>query len=318
MAQHNMSQSAQQNLAAAIEAAGRASAYALHARSGESEPRITPKPAVEATCINLREMHVLASAVSTAHATIYAEVPVVEHRPKSMSVDAAVIAASLVAGAGASVIIAAERNAAQNGVVPVFYRDAGLFRVVEPAPFRLIADGGSADRQPAPWSQARISWDAAPSVAFRTTFSRREQKDVGGAELVENVLGAIVRGLAVEADRTVLNAIELAGRPTFTLAQAAARGLRFADLAGFAGTRGNGAYVDATGSLRVAGVKAELTPSCEATIVGAFDRTAVAIHPEVVVHIERLNAYGDLNITVFADIQAIVPDPSAFWTVGAE
>src|SRR5690606_1575138 len=128
---------------------------------------------------------------------------------------------------------------------------------------------------------------------------------------------AIMFGLAQAADRTLLAAIVTETPAAFTHGAAAARNLEFAELRALVGTDGTGATVDAAGSLRAAGVLADYTPTIEETVIGAFNRAAVAVHPEIVVHAERRNLQGDLVLTVFANLLPLVPDSGAFWLAGA-
>jgi len=311
-----MSDSALQSLFRVFDSAKRASGNHVRFLPGVDAPRISSKPAVESGSLNLRELVVSASAADTSSSITYDNVPIVVQKSKSAPVAGIVIANSLVAAAGATIVVAAERNAAYSGTVPLFYRDAGIFRVVEAANFLDVADGDSATLQNNPWNQAAIAWADAPSVAFRTTISRRQQKDAGGEQIVENLLGSIIRGLSVAADRTLLGAVEAQATSSFSLAKAASRGLKFDELRAFVGQRGDNAQIDAAGTLRVEGIQAELTPSCERSIIGSFSRSAVAIHPDINVHFERLNAEGEMRCTVFASLVPLLPDGSAFWVAG--
>lgn len=308
-------QTASRQLSAIIHSGRTASAFTEHRAAGFTDPHgFSRKPAVGSGVLNLRELFVMPPASATGHTVTFNKSPVVVNRSTPISLAAAVIENCLVAKAGASVIVAAQRNMAGTETHPVLYRDAGLFRVVEPATFGGVADGADAGAGATPWHDSLIEWPTAPSVAYRTTLSRASQKAVGGGEMLEeNMLEAIIAGLAEAADRTLLAAIVEATPAAFTLAAAAARGLRFGHLAALVGTTGQGAAVGADGTLRAAGIPAELTRTVASTVVGDFRKAAVAIHPELTVHVERISVNGEIGFSVFANMLPLVPDASAFW-----
>ena len=100
---------------------------------------------------------------------------------------------------------------------------------------------------------------------------------------------------------------------TFSLAAAAARGLKFEELRALIGTAGTGAAVGHDGALRAAGVAAELTSDTADTLIGSFARSAVAIHDDVRLHFERRNTKGDLVATAWVQFIPLLPDATAFW-----
>jgi hypothetical protein len=63
------------------------------------------------------------------------------------------------------------------------------------------------------------------------------------------------------------------------------------------------------------GIPAELMAAHANTFIGAFGRSAVAIWPELQLHVKRMNVSGTVEITVFASVQGIVPDAGSFWSV---
>jgi hypothetical protein len=82
-------------------------------------------------------------------------------------------------------------------------------------------------------------------------------------------------------------------------------------------TAGDGAEIAGDGSFRAGGVLAELTAATDKTVIGVFNRAAIAFRPELSVHVKRLNANGDSELTVFANAQAVLPNAADFWTVSA-
>lgn len=294
-----------------------ANAFIEHRVPGASEPHgLSRVPAVGSGSLNLRELVVMQSALQSAQAVTHDSIYVVQNKSHSITLSAALIQNCLVEKAGATVVVAAERNMANTNTLPVMYKDAGLFRVIEPALFGAVVDGADADISDPPWSDVSIEWPDAPSIAFRTVFSRASQKWVGGDLMESNLLQAIVSGLSEAADRTLLAAISAASLPAFSLAAAAARGLRFGNLRALVGTNADGAVVGADGVLRAEGVSAELTRAIPQTIIGDFHKSAIAIYPEVQVHFERMNVNGEMGAVVFANMLPLVPDASAFWLAG--
>lgn len=276
---------------------------------GMTEPHaFIQKPAVASSFFDMRALSL--PSIPNAEG-IAAFAPTGESAGKTTKVSAALIAASLVAKAGAHIIVAAERPI-PNANELALYRDAGALVIVDPATFGAVADGANATTSPLPVKSADISWPTAPSIAFSTAITRRQGKDAGyGLEAA--VAHAIVLGLARAADNTLLGAIVAASPSAFTLGAAAARGLEFAELRALIGTAATGAAVGQDGTLRAAGVLGELTPTIAETIVGSFTRAGVAVHPEISVHAKRTSLYGDMEITVFANMLPLVPDASAFW-----
>lgn len=230
---------------------------------------------------------------------------------KLLTLDASLIDNSRVARAGAKIIVAAERPAPKNDV-GAFYADAGEFVLIEAATFAAVNDGDDATDATLPFHTASIVWPDAPSIAFTATIDRKTQKNTT-YDLEGALVKAIVLGLAREADRVLLAAIIAATPTAFTLAKAATRGLEFAELRALIGTAGTGATVGEDGTLRAAGVRGELTPTIAGTVIGSFTRAAVAIHPEIRVVAKRLNVVGELEMTVFASMLPLIPDPTAFW-----
>jgi len=156
-----------------------------------------------------------------------------------------------------------------------------------------------------------------PAYGVRIPMSRSEQKSYREGELADSVLVSIALGVSRAADAALLGAIKAANPAAFSLAAAAAKGLKFHELRSLVGTAGTGAAVGQDGALRVAGVQAELTPDIDATIVGAFNRSAVAIHEEITLLAERINVQGALVLTCWVHLQALLPKPDSFFSVGA-
>ena len=279
-----------------------------------------PKAAASVARVSLRDL-TMPSLVGTAGNAI-ARLPGTTQAGAKTTFSGAVIEQSRVAQAGATVfIVPAAPEPAQgggsSGAIALRSRLA-TFTTVEAAPFAILADGADAPDSTVPVyrSVAEFEPDTAPTYSFSCTLSRRDLKDwEGTGQLPEAVLAAMGLGLARAADTCLLAAIVATTPPAFTLAAAAARGLKFGELAALVGTAGTGASVYEDGRLRVAGVPAELTDTTAASIVGAFNRAAVAVGEEISLVAKRTNLDGSMELTAHANLIALLPDDSAFFSV---
>ena len=227
---------------------------------------------------------------------------------------ASIILNSLVSQAGARLIVTSPRPAPTTSDVLALYPDAGVFRLVEPARYAYVPDGDEVTESGHPFFTAPIPMDDSFAYAFRTKITRKQLNDVGGSRTHEAITNAITLGLANLADKVLLDAIIATTPQAYGLAKVAARGLRFHELRALVGTAASGASID-NGKLYVSGVNAELTPAITGTVVGAFNRAAVAVSPYIQLHTERLNLNGDVYVTTWANMVPLIPDPTAFWTV---
>ncbi|SOE67044.1 hypothetical protein SAMN05446935_2929 [Burkholderia sp. YR290] len=258
---------------------------------------------------------------------------------ENSKIDAAIIKQSLVAQAGAQIVIYKDASEAvstgMTGEVVMVNKPA-YFETFEAAPFALVPDGQEVGVTPLPIKRAAIHVDAAGGpqtgtgvYGLRFEFDRATLK--GFPNFEDAIMHAIVRGLARTADAVLLAAIA-AGTPqaaingivqpnvplaSFSLAAAAASGVRMSELRALVGSSGNGAAIDNNGVLRAAGIAAELTPEVASTIIGSFARSAVMIRSDVDVIAERTNVNGELAVTAWAAFQPLLPDTSRFWTVVA-
>ncbi|RMV68142.1 hypothetical protein [Pseudomonas coronafaciens] len=218
---------------------------------------------------------------------------------------------SLVAQAGARIIIVPGPEQATTGA-GVNVQHPAAFVVVEAGKFEAVADGVDLAASEIPLKRTELAKDV-PAVGIRFDLTRRQLKDLSDDVTTDAIWTAIGMGLANEADRLLLTKLNAAALATFTLGDVAARGLRFAELSAVIGTNANlSAEVAADGVLRTKGVPAELTNAIAGTILGAFNRSAVAIGDDL-----RLTALRTLNggcqITCFVNMEALPPDLTAFW-----
>lgn len=237
------------------------------------------------------------------------------------SVQLAVTRMSRVVQAGAHVIPV--DAAPEPGDPTSLWQRAGRFSVITGATFDEGSDSAPLTAQPLPVEVAPIEVDQMGQYGVRFEISRREQKDTMPGELNAKIVNGIGYALAQLVDRIALEKATSAhfeegeqgqqSAPAFSLANAAAKGLRFDELRAVVGSNGDGAAVD-NGTLHVAGVPAELTGDATDTIVGDFSRMGVAIMDEVRVLVERTRLDGSIAVTCWVDAQALVPDAGYFWS----
>lgn len=246
--------------------------------------------------------------------------PVAKIAATTIPLSAAILNASRVAAAGAHVIVQPDPSRAiptgRTGDV-VLQRNASAFRTVSAAHFGIVADDADVPTISHPALSAGIDWQSSVTRALRMEFKRTGQRALESELLHAEIVAAIVMGLARAADETLLAAVSATAPTPFSLAKVAAQGLKFDELRGAVGTAGAGATVNQDGDLRAAGIPSELTADLADTIVGAWDRAAVAIHEDLPIHFERLNTQGDLVVTAWANLIPLVPDQAKFWTVPA-
>lgn len=243
---------------------------------------------------------------------------------KSFTLHTAIAAASRVAQAGAVILpyqpapVAIQTDTG----IPVSYIRPSSFRCVSAATFGLVAkedeeDPEEPEAEPEvsalPVLTAPIDMTDSASHAVHFVLTRKDRRDVLPELLDYEITLALALGIASLVDRVLLAAIQASTPTAFTLAKAAAKGLKFAELRALAGTTGTGAGVDTSGSLRVSGVPAEFTDQAAASYVGAFTRAGIVIHDEIRVISKRLNVNSDQEITVYLNLQPLLPDPSMFW-----
>ncbi|MEI7038070.1 hypothetical protein [Fulvimonas yonginensis] len=306
------------DLAALLSNAKLAQPHVAHVPAGLTEATaFIPKPAAVSAILGLGADHL--PALIGKDGTIV-RVPFAAPGGQTLPLDAAIARASRVAQAGTVIIVRGEPDSAnatgRTGEI-IVQRIPGAFDVIEPAGFSAVADDTDVAVSPAPISSAAIDFSGVASRAVRIEVPRSMQRNVDRELLGAELLTAVVLGVARAADAILLEALAGAALADFSLAAAATAGVRFDELRALIGTTGTGATVDAGGSLRAAGIPAELTADAAGSFIGAFDRAAVAIHADMPLHVERRDAAGNLAVTCFLTAQALLPAPGFFWAVGA-
>ena len=231
-----------------------------------------------------------------------------------------IVANSRAAGAGAIITVYEAPTAAvavgQGASDVVLVSRPKEFRVVKSALFATVADDTEAATAPdIPVAVAEIDWSSSITKAVRfevpRSVSRRTKPELLQAEFI----AALTLGVARAADEVACAAI-LSTTPTaFSLAQAASQDLRFGDLSALVGRNAAGASVTQDSKLRASGVPAEFTADMAETIVGAWNRVAVVVGDEIAIHFDRTKKNGELSITAWVNMMAVVAEPAKFWTV---
>lgn len=188
---------------------------------------------------------------------------------------------------------------------------------VDAATFAEIPDDEEVATSDRPFNLAPINLDDLRQFSVRFKVNHKEQVDRGGEQVANEILAGIMAGISRTVDAVYLGTVLAATPEAFALSKAAAKGAKVQNLRGLVGTDGAGAEFRADGQLVVAGIQAELTAAMEATVIGWFERGAVVMGPDLSILAERLNANGDLDVTAWFSLMAVVPDAGKFWTVSA-
>ncbi|CAN7353127.1 hypothetical protein LJR143_001864 [Pseudoxanthomonas sp. LjRoot143] len=238
----------------------------------------------------------------------------------SSTLSGAVSAQSVVGWAGAHVLVMAQNlvsHAVDNAGAVATHSVPVEFRLIEPAKFGVV-DVDAEDDAPIielPVAAAAMKWEDAVTLATRFEIPRSERRRHDPQDLESEIATALSLGVARAADETLLASLAAGSLTPFTLAKAASAGIRFEELRAIAGASGAGTFIGADGTLRAAGVPAELTPDMPGILVGAWDRAGIIVEDEVTVLFERLGKAGHLACTAFVRMVPLVPDNSYFWTV---
>ncbi len=250
---------------------------------------------------------------------------------ETIALDAAVIKASRVAQAGAHVLIRDDQliptPTGERGDI-VLADVPATFSTIDPAVFNNVADDADVTiTATLPMHRATLDWATAQTVAVRFEVPRASQKQYEDTLFADELLIALALGLGRAADRLMLATVAASTPPAFSLASAAAQGLKAAELRAIVGTAGHGSYFGADGLLVVnpfdsngwkpSGIPAELSADTAETFVGAWDRAAIAISGDVQLLAERTAKNGTLALTAWASMAVLLPDSAKFWKVTA-
>lgn len=165
-----------------------------------------------------------------------------------------------------------------------------------------------------PFHNSELDRDTMVSRALAFKFTRRQLKDKSSQRLASELCWSIAQGIGRAVDATLFDAIAALPANAWGMSKAAGTGIPFDTLRAVVGTGALGATAS-EGALYVQGVPAVLSPDLTPTIVGAWSRAAVVIDPDIRVQVTRIGLSGELGITVWLSLQALVPNPAMFWTV---
>lgn len=202
----------------------------------------------------------------------------------------------------------------QDGSKTMYFSDQPFyFLTVDPAEIKVVADGDDAPVLPVPVSLAQIDRDNQKSLCFSCTLTRKEQKLRGEHQTAKEVIAAILSGVPRALDAMAVQAILSKSPSQFSLSAAASSGARFDDLRALIGRNGRGALIRQDGTLTASGVRAELTPTMDETIVGDWSRSMGLIGPDISILVDRMSLDGDVNITAWVSVDVAIPNVSRFW-----
>lgn len=300
-----------------MDEAANASGARAHTAPGFADPvRYTALPTARSTVASLKGDNLpgMFDSAGRLRRTPQAATSSEEH-----SLELTVLANSRIARAGAGFVIVADQTAANavglTGDV-IMERTPGYLRNVNAASWSTVDVAALANVpvSDSPISSAAIDWSAATAKAVRFVVTRRQRMAYEDQQkLCEQIVAAITLGLARAADEVLFSALTAEDLDPFTLAAAAAADLSFDELRALVGTAATGAAIGADGVLRAAGISADLTADMSGTIIGAWSRAAVAVRDDVNIGIERTGLQGEMAISAWASMQALVPVPGKFW-----
>lgn len=242
---------------------------------------------------------------------------------EEFSLETAVLANSRIARAGAGFVIvekATEPNAVGKTGDVVMQETPGFLRHVDAAVWSTVDVDSLAEIQvsASPITSAKIDWSTATAKAVRFNVTRSHRMTyLDQQELCKLIVSGLTLGFARAADEVLFAALAAEDLAPFTLAAAATADVRFDELRALVGTNATGAAVGGDGALRAEGVPAELTADMPGTIIGAWSRAGVAVRDDVTIYIERTGLQGEMSITAWASMQALIPAPGKFWIVEA-
>jgi hypothetical protein len=300
-----------------MDEAASASGVRAHTPPGFSDPiRYTPQPAVRSTVASLKgdSLPGLFDATGRLRRT-----PQAATSSEEFSLGTAVLANSRSARAGAGFVIvdmATEPDAVGRTGDVVMQETPGFLRHVGAAVWSTV-DVDTLAEVPvsaSPIASAAIDWSTATAKAVRFEVTRSHRMTYPDQQkLCELIVSGLALGFARAADEVLFAALAAEDLDPFTLAAAAAADLSFDELRAIVGTSATAAAVGADGVLRAAGISAELTGDMSGTIIGAWSRAAVAVRDDVNISVERTGLRGEMAITAWASMQALVPVPEKFF-----
>lgn len=308
-----------------VESASNKPGYEVRYDTEQVIRRILPEPAADLRRVNLRTLRVSDVAMPSAGDHLLA--PSAVGNKGRLAADLIAQTSRCVA-AGANVVLLADAPQPiqdSAGKISTVERPGGL-SVSEAAVFSKISPQTPATDAALPVYRSMLdrslSIGGVPTYAFRTTITRRESHRWAHAQLDDALLVSIVLGIGRAIDRILLGMIAHQNPAEFSIAAAAARGVRIDDLRAIVGTAGHGSPAwRGDGIFSVAGgVPAEITADMSDTLVGAFAKCGVIMHEEITLIAQRTNVNGDMSVTCLLNAESLLPVTGALlpvWKISA-
>jgi hypothetical protein len=326
-----------------IESAATKPAFTHVTDTEETIRRVQPNSAHDLRYLNLKELSI-AHTINDGPDSVYTNnaegvFPGPGHPGYNSQVAINAIAQnSVVVGAGASIVLiedAVQPKKDPSGGVYMTEQPAGFITAI-PANFQKVIDGENTSDSELPVYRDLADRSIIPSYFFRVVLSRRQQKDWMEGQLESSLLYSIIAGVGKVADRVLLESLMTANVPTpvdelgnppimhepsvFSIAAAAAKGVRIGDLRAIIGTNGAGASFNGMGQLTAAGIKAELSSETSATLIGDWSTVAVGILGSITLIAQRVDFInGQMAVTAIVNARSLIPTKWTpelrFWTV---
>ena len=192
------------------------------------------------------------------------------------------------------------------------------FGTFEPAEFSVVDFDADPEAEvptsAPPFKNFELDPDTLISRALSFRLTRRQMNEKSRERLASELVWSIAQGMGRAVDATVFDAVTALPANPWSIPKAAAAGATFAALRAFVGRNGQAAS-PVEGELYVDGVQGSLTPDLAPTVIGSWSRAAVVIDPDIQIQVGRLSLQGDVEITVWLSMKAMIPDPAFFWTV---
>lgn len=301
----------QNPLLSAIQEAQGAMPYVARHTPGIDEPQYLPKKAA-----SLRTLMLSSTSVRVDRAGKIIVGSTANMAGETITIEKAIFQGSRFAQAGGTLVFLPEHaqpvETGLTGMVAM-RNEPVSFSVVNPADLELVADDDDATDSTLPVFVSTIDRTGQKSYGVSFKLSRADQKARGEQTTADEMLASIVAGLSKVVDSLAMQAILATTPANFSLAAAAAAGVRFGELRALVGTDATAAEIRTDGHLTAAGIEAELTDTMTETVIGDFSKAAAVIGPDLQILVSRLNKNGDVTVTAWLSADAVCPAAGRFW-----
>ena len=236
---------------------------------------------------------------------------------KDISIEKALLQRSVAAKLGAVMIFGThEPDEITERGLPTFSSYPINFSVFRPAPMVEVISGDVIPISDVPFCRSTIDSDNTEIVAFATRIPRWISSVPGQTHLLDEAMRSLVAGIAQAMDRKIIETIKAAPLSAFGIQSAIAQGLQYESLGAVSSASATGLYIDQLGKLRTkSGIMTSVSDQFTGigSIVGAWNRVALFVDPEVAVHLTN-DKDGSIVLTTIIYVKALLPDPSLFWS----